>query len=174
MGEVLPAVAEFCFGARDVRANGNHLIEAMRCFSRYIHEYFTHVEQLADSMRKLEGTDRFVYITHPWLMSLLLDCPCGNATESCAARSLNNSLAPPLTCGTAVEVAAFERAVAKGDISWHAAPMNNQFENQSPALVEAGLKLTRMFVACGQAVSRHSFLHWAMARMWRMWYMDWD
>eukprot|EP00750_Incisomonas_marina_P012623 INCI17124.5.p1 GENE.INCI17124.5~~INCI17124.5.p1 ORF type:complete len:510 (-),score=85.81 INCI17124.5:54-1490(-) len=142
--------------------------------NEYIHEYFTHVEQLADSMRKLEGTDRFVYITHPWLMSLLLDCPCGNATESCAARSLNNSLAPPLTCGTAVEVAAFERAVAKGDISWHAAPMNNQFENQSPALVEAGLKLTRMFVACGQAVSRHSFLHWAMARMWRMWYMDWD
>jgi hypothetical protein len=84
-------------------------------------------------------------------MSLLFDCPCGNGTATCAARSLNNSLAPPLGCASATELAAFNAAVAKGDIAWHAAPMNNQFENQSPALVEAGLKLTRACVPCACA-----------------------
>ena len=39
--------------------------------NEYVHDYFTKVANLADSMRDLGGTDRFVYITHPWLMSLL-------------------------------------------------------------------------------------------------------
>ena len=114
--------------------------------NEYIHEYFTQVEQLGDAMRALEGTDRFKYITHPWLMSLLMDCPCGNETANCTARSLNNSRAAPLQCASADEIKAFKRAVAMGDMSWHAAPMNNQFENQCPELVEAGLKLTRQCV----------------------------
>ena len=50
--------------------------------NEYVHDYYTKVAQLADDMRALEGTDRFVYTTHPWLMSLFLDCPCagGNGT----------------------------------------------------------------------------------------------
>jgi hypothetical protein len=118
--------------------------------NEYLHPYFTHVADLADEMRSLEGTDRFTYMTHPWLMSLLLDCPCPNADpaqNNCSARSLNNPRAPALACPTPGEIKRFKSAVAKGDIYWHAAPMNNQFENMSPALVEAGLKLTRWFDA---------------------------
>ena len=124
--------------------------------NEYIHQYFTQVENLGDEMRALEGTDRFVYITHPWLMSLLFDCPCGNETANCTARSLDNPFAPPLACGSADELARFRRAVSKGDIAWHAAPMNNQFENQSPSLVEAGLKLTRMYVVVVIGRARHN------------------
>jgi hypothetical protein len=118
--------------------------------NEYIHPYFTHVADLADEMRNLEGTDRFTYMTHPWLMSLLLDCPCPSddpAQNNCTARSLNNPRAPALACPTSNEIQRFKSAVANGDIYWHAAPMNNQFENMSPTLVEAGLKLTRRFDA---------------------------
>ena len=123
----------------------------MTVLNEYVHTYFQKVEQLGDSMRALEGTDRFIYTTHPWLMSLLMECPCpppsdgSNPNATCAARSLNNSLAPSLTCAGVAEIQAFKNAVAKGDIAWHAAPMNNQFENQSPLLIEAGLKLTRQY-----------------------------
>jgi hypothetical protein len=123
----------------------------MDVLNEYVHTYFQKVEQLGNSMRALEGTDRFIYTTHPWLMSLLMECPCPPPSDgsmpnaTCAARSLNNSLAPSLTCAGVAEIQAFKDAVAKGDIVWHAAPMNNQFENQSPLLVEAGLKLTRRY-----------------------------
>ena len=123
----------------------------MDVLNEYVHTYFQKVEQLGDAMRALEGTDRFIYTTHPWLMSLLMECPCppptdgSNPNATCAARSLNNSKALPLSCAGVAEIQQFKDAVAKGDIVWHAAPMNNQFENQSPLLVEAGLKLTRQY-----------------------------
>ena len=41
--------------------------------NEYLHAYYQRVERLSDEMRA-NGTDRFIYTTHPWLMSLLLDC----------------------------------------------------------------------------------------------------
>ena len=68
--------------------------------NEYIHQYFQQVEKLGDEMRELEGTDRFVYLTHPWLMSLFFDCPCAptptDPNATCPARSLNNTRATSL------------------------------------------------------------------------------
>ena len=49
--------------------------------NEYIHEYFSQVRKLADEMIAKPNSfkDRFTYITHPWLMSLFLDCPCAAA-----------------------------------------------------------------------------------------------
>ena len=41
----------------------------------YFHEYFPRAIDIANQMRALGGNDRFVYTTHPWLLSLYLSCP---------------------------------------------------------------------------------------------------
>jgi hypothetical protein len=46
-------------------------------------------------MRDLGGTDRMVYMTHSWLMSFFLNCPCSDLTPgqaespTCTALGLN-------------------------------------------------------------------------------------
>ena len=47
-----------------------------------------------------------------WVVSMYLDCPPGMG----------------LHCPNATAVARFERAVAKGDITWHAFPHNAELE----------------------------------------------
>lgn len=112
--------------------------------NEYFHGYFPKAKLLADQMRALEGTDRFIYVTHPWLMSFFLDCPCTDSNDpNCSALSLNNPYAPPLQCPTPEEVQNFTAALKKGDIVWHAAPFNVQAENMGGALFEAGIKQVR-------------------------------
>ena len=41
----------------------------------YFQEYYPRALYIAQEVREHGGTDRFVYTTHPWLMSLYLDCP---------------------------------------------------------------------------------------------------
>ena len=123
--------------------------------NEYIHQYYTQVAKLSDEMRA-KGTDRFVYTTHPWLMSLLLDCPCASSGPNCTALTLNNSRAPPLKCPSDEEIDTFKKHVNKGDIVWHAAAMNMQVENMSPELIDAGLALTRAFDAQFYADSEHN------------------
>jgi hypothetical protein len=41
----------------------------------YFHQYFPRAISIAQQMRELGGTDRFIYTTHPWLVSMYLDCP---------------------------------------------------------------------------------------------------
>jgi hypothetical protein len=45
--------------------------------NEYIHQYFTKVEQLADDMRALGGTDRFVCVSYG---SWHVVCPSGACT----------------------------------------------------------------------------------------------
>jgi hypothetical protein len=59
-------------------------------------------------MRDLGGTDRMVYMTHSWLMSFFLNCPCSDLTPgqaespTCTALGLNtpSDFAPALLCPT--------------------------------------------------------------------------
>ena len=86
---------------------------------------------------------------HP-IPSSSLDCPCVDPVNNvsypnCSALTLDNPLAAPLRCPNASEVERFRGAVAKGDIYWHAAPMNMQVENMSPTLFDAGLEMMRDF-----------------------------
>lgn len=61
-----------------------------------------------------------------WLVSLYLDCPPGLG----------------LHCPTATAIAAFEDAVRRGDIYWHAYPFNMQSEVADASLLAAAVNLT--------------------------------
>eukprot|EP00051_Salpingoeca_urceolata_P030171 m.8335 g.8335 ORF g.8335 m.8335 type:complete len:1021 (+) comp3196_c0_seq1:59-3121(+) len=106
--------------------------------NEYFHQYFPQAIRLANEMRALEGTDRFVYVTHTWLMSFFLNCPCPN-DPNCTALSLNNPYAAPLKCPSEEAKANFTAALKRNDIVWHAEPFDLQAENMSPQLFEAGV-----------------------------------
>lgn len=109
----------------------------------YMHQYFQLAAKTAQTMRA-NGTDRFIYTSHAWLIERYLDyCPCLESAESCAAQTLNNNQSKPLTCPTPAEIAAFKAAVDRRDIVWHAGPFNWQPENMAPALFDAGFDHVR-------------------------------
>jgi hypothetical protein len=96
----------------------------------YFHQHFPRAISVAETMRAT-STKRFIYTTHPWLVSLYLNCPI-NMTLS----------AIPLICPSPAEVASFRAAVAAGDITWHRGPFNMQPENlASSSLFELSLDL---------------------------------
>eukprot|EP00045_Choanoeca_perplexa_P009466 m.91447 g.91447 ORF g.91447 m.91447 type:complete len:1043 (-) comp14907_c0_seq2:53-3181(-) len=114
--------------------------------NEYFHKYFPQATQLAQDMRALEGTDRFIYITHTWLLSFFYNCPCSDTNSTtCMALSLNHSYAPPLKCPTPAEMDNLTAAIKRGDISWHGEPFNFEAENMAPELFEAGLAQVRQF-----------------------------
>lgn len=43
--------------------------------NRYFNEYFPRAVNLSEQLRAGEYVENFVYTTHPWLVSLFLDCP---------------------------------------------------------------------------------------------------
>lgn len=43
--------------------------------NRYFNEYFPRAVNLSEQLRTWEYVENFVYTTHPWLVSLYLDCP---------------------------------------------------------------------------------------------------
>ncbi|XP_046551245.1 uncharacterized protein LOC124260970 isoform X2 [Haliotis rubra] len=96
----------------------------------YFQLYFPREVQLAQQLRHEGYEETFIYTTHPWLVSLYLDCP--NLT-------LNNIT---LACPSDKDVAAFREAVLRGDITWHAGPMNMQPENMNQALFELSLNIS--------------------------------
>eukprot|EP00756_Hemistasia_phaeocysticola_P027509 Hpha_TRINITY_DN16121_c1_g8::TRINITY_DN16121_c1_g8_i1::g.4195::m.4195 len=111
---------------------GNPIGFMANVINSYTSEYFPAAAALANGMRALGGTDRFIYTTHPWLVSLYIDCPpdfvLANGTK--------------LFCPTEAELAGFKKAVANGDIVWHDGPFNLQSEAVSPLLFELGLRLS--------------------------------
>ena len=112
----------------------------------YFHEYYPRALQIAQDMRELGGTDRFVYTTHPWLMSLYLDCPpnmnLSGIVLQCPDEAAVRGLSSVHRCAISSprsQIAAFKAGVMQGDIVWHAGPFNLQPENMEPTLFEAAL-----------------------------------
>ena len=54
----------------------------------------------------------------------------------------SNRVNVSLQCPSKTELANFTAAVKRGDITWHAGPMNMQVENADEALFEFGLSLS--------------------------------
>ena len=105
---------------------------------RYLHTYFTRAINISNAMRELGGTDRYVYGTHPMLISLLHDCPPHLDLEN------NLTKRGPLRCPSAAEVDAFDAAVGRGDIFWNAIPFNFEVEGVgSPDLFAASLRMAQ-------------------------------
>lgn len=97
----------------------------------YFHEHFPKAINLSQQLRAQEYVEGFVYTTHPWLVSLFLDCPQNFI--------LNNIT---LKCPNETSVDLFKAAVNRGDITWHAGPMNMQPENMNKILFELSLNIS--------------------------------
>ncbi|KAJ9443926.1 hypothetical protein DIPPA_29372 [Diplonema papillatum] len=111
---------------------GNPIGFMANVINTYTLEYFRSALELSRALKNMGSPYRFVYTTHPWLVSLYIDCPehvvLANGTK--------------LLCPTAEEMAQFKQAVADGDIVWHNGPFNLQSENVGPpVLFEWGLQL---------------------------------
>ena len=97
----------------------------------YFLQHFPRAVSVAATMRAT-STRRFIYTTHPWLVSLYLNCP---------ANMLLSDI--PLVCPSPDQVASFRAAVAAGDITWHRGAFNMQPENlASNLLFEMSLDLS--------------------------------
>jgi hypothetical protein len=86
--------------------------------NRYFAVYFPRAIAVAQALTAHGGPERLIYTTHAWLVHMYLHCPA-NFTLSGIT----------LQCPTPDAVAAFTAAVARGDIVWHAANFNTQYEN---------------------------------------------
>jgi len=84
--------------------------------NEYLHQYLPQIGILGKAFEN-STVNNFKYITHPWLMSLLFECPCPNST--CLARTLNNSRASPLQCSNSTEIENFKEAVNSDYMYWH-------------------------------------------------------
>ena len=100
----------------------------------YFNEYFPRAVRLAEEMQvAYPQSGGFIYTTHPWLISLYLDCPPNLL--------LNGIL---LQCPSQHEILSFENAIHKGYITWHAGPMNMQVELMNDIVFQAALKISSM------------------------------
>lgn len=94
---------------------------AANVVNKYFDVYFPLALEVAAAMRA-NSSDRFIYTTHPWLVSMYLDCP--------SEWVWNNGTFPlgetpqALHCPNSSSKAAFIEGIQRGDISWHAYPFN--------------------------------------------------
>lgn len=84
----------------------------------YLQSHYPRALALAAAMRaNASSADRFSYTTHPWLLSFFFDCP-SNFTLSGVT----------LLCPNATQQADMRAAISRGDIQFHAAPFNVEWE----------------------------------------------
>ena len=99
----------------------------------YVDTYFPRAIAIARALRDLGGSERLVYTSHSWLLSLYLHCPA-NLTLS----------GETLRCPTPDAVAELAAAIRAGDIYFHAGAFNIQYENAlNSAVVDFSLQLAR-------------------------------
>jgi hypothetical protein len=84
----------------------------------YLQSHYPRALALAAAMRaNASSADRFSYTTHPWLLSFFFDCPA-NYTLSGVT----------MLCPNATQQADMRAAIARGDVQFHAAPFNVEWE----------------------------------------------
>lgn len=87
--------------------------------------YFPLAQYTANEMRK-KGSDRYVFMTQSWLVSLYLDCPPHMR----------------LNCPSDQAKAAMIKALQAGDIVYHAYPFNAELEFMEESLLEFGFQVS--------------------------------
>lgn len=99
--------------------------------NKYFNVYFPRAIQVATELLGLGYYEKLIYTTHPWLVSLYMDCPEYLTLAGIQLQCPNNTMK-----------ARFIDAVKSGVITWHAGPMNMQFETLEPSIVKFGLQLS--------------------------------
>ncbi|CAL1525890.1 unnamed protein product [Lymnaea stagnalis] len=102
---------------------------AVQVLNRYQSEYFVRAINISRNLINLGYTERFLYTTHPWLVSLYLDCPDIKL------------MGVQLKCPNKTEQDDFRKAVVEGHIAWHAFTMNIQTDFLGANLFSFGLEL---------------------------------
>ena len=86
--------------------------------NRYFSVYFPRAISVAQDLTARNEGPRLIYTTHAWLLSMYLHCPA-NFTLS----------GIPLVCPSDSDVQAMRAAIQRGDIAFHAAAFNTEYEN---------------------------------------------
>jgi hypothetical protein len=99
--------------------------------NKYFDQYYLEAVQTAQQLRQNTTTDsRFIFTTHPWLLSLFVNCP--------------KNIWPALHCPNTTSIKIIDDAIRKGEFTWHAFASNIQSEIIADiGLVQHGLKLAR-------------------------------
>ncbi|KAH3812032.1 hypothetical protein DPMN_140453, partial [Dreissena polymorpha] len=97
----------------------------------YFTVYYPRAIQVALNLYVLGYQERFIYTTHPWLVSLYLDCPPNVVLSGIK-----------LMCPDAQNVTNFIQVVQSGFITWHAGPMNMEFEMMDESMLEFAVQLS--------------------------------
>ncbi len=96
--------------------------------NEYFQTYFPRAARLGDQLRAANITKNLAWMTQAWLISLYLDCPPNLG----------------LACPPASNLTIFKRAVAQGDITWHAFPHNSQMSLGSAPLYASLLEQVQL------------------------------
>eukprot|EP01012_Entosiphon_sulcatum_P032079 TRINITY_DN40828_c0_g1_i1.p1 TRINITY_DN40828_c0_g1~~TRINITY_DN40828_c0_g1_i1.p1 ORF type:complete len:800 (-),score=122.49 TRINITY_DN40828_c0_g1_i1:16-2391(-) len=99
---------------------------AQGIINRYFTQHFPNITKIAQQLRDAGGNATLQFTAQSYVVSLYLNCPPNMG----------------LACPDAAEVASFEAALKRGDITYHAFPFNAELEVLTPELVLAGLQVT--------------------------------
>ena len=103
-----------------------------QALNQWIPDAITAAADLANFTQQANPhNDTYTWTTHPWLLSLALDCPPHMGFR----------------CPDKSAIAAMERAVADGVISFHAFPFNVEAELYNRELFDFGIQLTHDLAA---------------------------
>ncbi|KAL4235485.1 hypothetical protein ACF0H5_007120 [Mactra antiquata] len=103
----------------------------LNVLNRYFTDYFPRAVKIGLTLLVLGYRERFIYTTHPWLVSLYLDCP---PNFQFAGHQLQ--------CPDFANKTNFIDAIKRGFITWHAGPMNMEFEMMDELMNEFGIKIS--------------------------------
>lgn len=99
----------------------------------YVDVFFPRAVAIARAMRDLGGSERMLYTSHSWLLSLYLHCPT-NLTLS----------GETLRCPTPAAQQELRDAIAAGDIYFHAGAFNIEYEQAlTSSVIDFSFQLAR-------------------------------
>ena len=100
--------------------------------NKYFSIYFPRAISLASGISQWNSKLSYIYTTHPWLISLYLDCPPNMVLNGVK-----------LSCPVKEEVDAMISAIKSGYIAMHAGAMNIQYGMMNSDTVVASVKLAQ-------------------------------
>ena len=103
--------------------------------NQYFHEHFPAAIAVANEARSKKGKP-YKWMTQAWLVDVYRNCNMTNINTHGPDHPSD------LICPNSTAVLAFEAAVRRGDINWHAFPFNSEPELFTPELFDAALNMT--------------------------------